>query len=246
MKELSQHKKTFLTAKWEYLAMFNYILPEEILLPYLPKGTELDLFQGKAMASIVGFLFNNTKVFGVKWPFHANFEEVNLRFYIKYFDGLQWKRGVAFISEIVPKIIITNIANQLYNEHYTTMPMRHNIHLEDQYIQVEYKWKQQYNWNSLSVKAINNPLPILANSEESFVFEHYWGYNQLNKNTLIEYAVEHKQWEVYSVTDYELKANITTLYNASFQPYLSATPNSVFLANGSDIVVRKPNLIKLS
>jgi uncharacterized protein YqjF (DUF2071 family) len=83
--------------------MLNYQIPPEILTPHLPKGTELDFFEGKALASVVGFLFNNTKVFGIKWPFHTNFEEVNLRFYVKRFDGVKWKRGVAFISEIVPK-----------------------------------------------------------------------------------------------------------------------------------------------
>jgi len=81
-----KEKAVFLTAEWEYLAMLNYEIPHEILAPYLPKGTELDLFEGKALASMVGFLFNNTKVFGIKWPFHTNFEEVNLRFYVKKFD----------------------------------------------------------------------------------------------------------------------------------------------------------------
>lgn len=245
MNTLSSKRQIFLTAKWEYLVMLNYALPEHLLLPYLPKGTQLDLFQGKAMASIVGFLFNQTKVLGVKWPSHSNFEEVNYRFYIKYFDGKQWKRGVAFISEIVPKFIITKMANSLYNEHYSTMPMRHKIHIEDQYLHVEYQWKQQHKLNSLSVKAINTLQPILPNSEEEFIFEHYWGYNQLNQTTLIEYGVEHQRWEVYPVTSYTLDADISSLYGQSFVPYLSVPPNSIFLARGSDIIVRRPHKIKL-
>ena len=240
-----KEKKAFLTAKWEYLVMLNYQIPAEILTPYLPKGTELDLFEGKALASVVGFLFNETKVFGVKWPFHTNFEEVNLRFYVKRFNGARWKRGVAFISEIVPKHMIAWIANGLYNEHYSRMPMRHTAHHENDFLQFNYEWKNGVHWNNLKVKALNRPINILPNSEAEFIFEHYWGYNQLNKNTLIEYGVEHPRWEIFPVTYHELHADIARLYGAEFVPYLSAAPNSVMLAKGSAVTIRKPTFIKV-
>lgn len=99
-----KEKAIFLTAQWEYLVMLNYPVPPEILIPYLPKGTELDLFQGKALVSVVGFLFNNTKVFGIRWPFHTNFEEVNLRFYVKRFNGrngnVAWHSSVKLFRNI--------------------------------------------------------------------------------------------------------------------------------------------------
>lgn len=240
-----KEKKAFLTAKWEYLVMLNYQIPAEILSPYLPKGTELDLFEGKALASVVGFLFNETKVFGVKWPFHTNFEEVNLRFYVKRFNGTRWKRGVAFISEIVPKHMIAWIANGLYNEHYSRMAMRHTAHHENDFLQFNYEWKNGVHWNNLKVKALNRPINILPNSEAEFIFEHYWGYNQLNKNTLIEYGVEHPRWEIFPVTYHELHADIASLYGAEFVPYLSAAPNSVMLAKGSAVTIRKPTFIKV-
>jgi uncharacterized protein YqjF (DUF2071 family) len=111
-------QKIFLSAHWQYLAMLNYEVDPAVLQPYLPPYTELDLFEGKALVSVVGFLFNDTRVLGVQWPFHTSFNEVNLRFYVKHFDGNKWKRGTAFISEIVPKIMIAKMANALYNEHY--------------------------------------------------------------------------------------------------------------------------------
>jgi len=240
-----KEKKAFLTAKWEYLVMLNYQIPAEILSPHLPKGTELDLFEGKALASVVGFLFNETKVFGVKWPYHTNFEEVNLRFYVKRFNGGRWKRGVAFISEIVPKHMISWIANALYNEHYSRMPMRHTAHYQNDFLQLNYEWKNGQQWNNLKVKALNRPIDILPNSEAEFIFEHYWGYNQLNKNTLIEYGVEHPRWEIFPVTYYELHADIASLYGAEFVPYLSAEPHSIMLAKGSEVTIRKPTFIKV-
>ena len=110
----------FLTGRWENLVMLNYEIDPEVLLPYLPYAVELDHHQGKTLVSLVGFLFKQTKVFGVRWPFHTNFEEVNLRFYVKHFDGVRWKRGVVFISEIVPSPLISIIANKLYREPYSS------------------------------------------------------------------------------------------------------------------------------
>lgn len=236
-----KQKPVFLTASWDYLVMLNYAVPAEILHPYLPKGTEIDLFEGKALASMVGFLFNQTKVFGAKWPFHTNFEEVNLRFYVKRFDGQQWKRGVAFISEIVPKHMIAWMANTLYNEHYTRMPMQHQLHITANQLQLNYQWKNATQWNSLGVTALNQLQPILPNSEAEFIFEHYWGYNQLNNHQLIEYGVEHPRWEMYSVTDYSFDADIASLYGSAFEPFLSQEPQSVMLAKGSNVIIRKPS-----
>lgn len=238
-------RAVFLTAKWEYLVMLNYEIPPEILVPHLPKGTELDLYDGKALASVVGFLFNDTKVFGIKWPFHTNFEEVNLRFYVKKWEAGKWKRGVAFISEIVPKHMIAWMANTLYNEHYSRMPMKHQAHHENDFLQFNYEWKNTNQWNSLKVKALNRPTPIVPQTEEEFIFEHYWGYNQLNKNTLIEYGVEHPSWEIYPVTYHELNADIAGLYGAEFIPYLSKKPASVMLAKGSAVTIRKPSFYKV-
>ncbi len=120
-------RKKFLSARWEDLVMINFEINPALLTPYLPKYTELDLFEGKALVSMVGFMFNQVKVFGLKWPFHVNFEEVNLRFYVKHFDGENYRRGVVFISEIVPRFMIASLANILYNEQYSAMSMRHSI-----------------------------------------------------------------------------------------------------------------------
>ncbi|WP_294286462.1 DUF2071 domain-containing protein [uncultured Chryseobacterium sp.] len=93
----------FLKAEWRKLAIINYEINPGILLSYLPAGTELDFYQGKCYISLVGFMFLNTRFLGIPIPFHRNFEEVNLRFYVKKKEGNQWKRGVVFVKEIVPK-----------------------------------------------------------------------------------------------------------------------------------------------
>lgn len=117
---------SFLKAEWRKLALANYIIDQKLLVKYLPAGTELDLWNGNCYVSLVGFMFVNTKLLGIKIPFHTNFEEVNLRFYVKRFDQGEWKRGVVFIKEIVPKPALTFVANTVYNENYETLPMEHS------------------------------------------------------------------------------------------------------------------------
>ncbi len=119
----------FLTAEWRHLVMLNFEIDPRILDKRIPTGVELDLWNGQAYVSIVGFRFLNTKLLGIPIPFHRNFTEVNLRFYVRRQTGNEWRRGVVFIKEIVPLPTVTLVARQIYNENYITLPMRHQIHL---------------------------------------------------------------------------------------------------------------------
>ena len=234
--------KIFLSARWEYLVMFNYEVDAAILKPHLPPYTEVDFYNGKAIVSVVGFLFNNTKVMGIKWPGFINFEEVNLRYYIKYFDGKKWRRGVGFISEIVPQFLVAGMANLFYNEHYSTAKMNHTISFENNVLQATYRWKKKnQDWNSMWLKADTVLQDIHPGSEEEFIFEHYYGYNKLNSKTSIEYSLEHPRWQVYPVKDYKLNCDVEKIYGAAFVPFIeNVQPVSVFLAKGSDVQVKMP------
>lgn len=240
-------KKQFLQAQWANLLMLNYEVDPAILDPYLPPGTELDLWQGKTLVSMVGFMFLDTRVMGVKWPLHINFEEVNLRFYVKHFDGTEWKRGAVFISEIVPKPMIVVIANTLYKEHYSAMPMRHSASkFEGNKTKYLYEWKFDGKWNNRIGGTVDNNLsPIVPGSQEEFIFEHYWGYNKASKKTTFEYQVEHISWNVGQVIDPIFEAEIGRLYGKKFESYLSVKPYSAFFADGSEIVVRSAGRIRI-
>lgn len=236
-------KIKFLQAEWRNLLMVNYEVPPEVLKPYLPAHTELDLWEGKALVSMVGFMFLNTRVLGIKWAWHVNFEEVNLRFYVRYFDGNEWKRGAVFISEIVPLAIIPLVANNLYNEHYKVMPMRHSVINNGQHTEFLYEWKFKRQWNKLGATVSNNFLPMEAGSAEEFILEHYWGYNFLDASTTLEYAVEHVPWQVANVVENVFDADVSALYGPQFEPYLKQ-PYSAFFAKGSDVAVRVAQRIK--
>jgi uncharacterized protein YqjF (DUF2071 family) len=228
---------SFLTAEWRKLILANYTIDPAVLLPYLPHGTELDLWDGKCYASVVGFMFVNTRLLGIPIPFHVNFEEVNLRFYVRYKDQGDWKRGVVFIKEIVPRFAITWVANTLYKEHYQTLPMRHQWETTGQKLNVSYSWKYQGHWQRLGVQATAQPMPITEGTEAHFITEHYWGYTKVSDTKTSEYQVTHPTWDQYPVTDYAIDMDFGALYGPAFSMLDQQEPVSVMLAEGSPITV---------
>ncbi len=236
--------KPFLKAEWRKLILLNYEIDPKILEQYLPFGTELDLWNDTCYVSLVGFMFLNTKVKGMKLPFHVNFEEVNLRFYVKHVTAEgELKRGVVFIKEIVPKHIITTVANTVYGEHYQTCSMKHQWIEKDGEIGVEYGWKNNGNWNTINVNASNNPIEFKAGSEADFITEHYWGYTKLGDKKTSEYEVKHPSWEVYEVKDVKIEIDFKSNYGDDFSSLNLEKPLSVMLAEGSEISVGNKRII---
>jgi uncharacterized protein len=229
---------TFLQAEWRKLAMANYAIDPKLLLPYLPYKTELDIWNDTCYVSLIGFMFLNTKLKGIKVPFHSNFEEANLRFYVRYKENNEWKRGAVFIKEIVPKFAITLVANTIYGEKYETMPMKHTwAHDADKQF-VDYRWKSKSGWHSFWVLTGLDQHEIENGSEEEFITEHYWGYTRLSDKKTSEYGVEHPRWQVYQTLDHKIDVNFGELYGQTFGFLDHAQPKSVFLAEGSKIEVK--------
>ena len=234
----------FLTAEWKKLVLFNYKVEPEALLPYLPYKTELDYWNNTCYVSLVGFMFLNTRLKGIRIPFHSDFEEVNLRFYVRYKDEItnEWKRGVVFIKEIVPKLALTFVANTIYKEHYQTMSMKHSISSNHDGLSVEYAWKSKA-WNSIKVLCQSADESIQINSEAEFITEHFWGYTRIDDSKTSEYNVEHPRWNVYPVLDYNVEVDFADLYGEAFANLRHQKPVSVFVAEGSEIFVGAGKII---
>ena len=229
---------TFLEAYWKNLILINYEIDPNLLKPYVPKGTELDFFMGKCYVSVVGFMFMDTKVLGMKLPYHINFEEVNLRFYVQR-NG---ERGVVFIKEIVPKPLITLVANSIYHEHYQTSKMTHHWTENNNSKQFEYLWKINTDWQSISVKTDKVFSSIEDDSEEQFITEHYFGYTKHGTKTF-EYEVVHPSWRQLKVKDYSINIDFEANYGKSFKMLNTAKPTSVILAEGSEVAVKNKKTI---
>jgi uncharacterized protein YqjF (DUF2071 family) len=231
----------FLTAEWRYLLMLNYVVAPDLLRPCVPSGVELDTWNDKTYLSMVGFLFQQTRVLGWRIPWHSNFEEVNLRFYVRRRVPEGWRRGVVFIKEIVPRQLIATVARHRYNEPYAAMPMRHRIELENGKLQnggsVEYSWRYRGNWNSLRAVTVGAPRQPVEGSEEEFITEHYWGYTPQRNGGCKEYHVDHVPWNVWQAQEATLRCETASLYGARFAEPLGRPTQSAFVAEGSPVIV---------
>jgi uncharacterized protein len=227
--------KPFLTADWRYLAMLNFAVDPVLLAPFVPTGTELDYFGHETFLSVVGFLFLNTRVLGVAVPLHRDFEEVNLRFYVRRKSIAGWKRGVVFVRELVPRRAVATVARVFYGERYSAMPMQHAIKDDGKSVFVEYQWRRRKKWESLCMTAVGQASSVAFGSPEEFITEHYWGYTAGQPTG--EYRVEHPRWKVWPATTAKFDADVSTLYGEQFVAPLSAPPASSFIAAGSHVQV---------
>jgi len=231
--------KPFLTADWRYLAMLNFVVEPNLLQSLVPSGTELDFHEGKTFLSVVGFMFLDTRVLGFPIPLHRNFEEVNLRFYVRRKYGDEWRRGVAFVRELVPRYAIAAVARTFYGEPYSAWPMRHRIEHEKGRVLAEYQWRRGKRWETLGMTATGDPEDSAPGSHEEFITEHYWGYTA-RRSGLSEYGVQHPRWKLWRANSTTFDADIGALYGPQFVEPLSAPPASAFIAEGSHVeVLRK-------
>jgi uncharacterized protein YqjF (DUF2071 family) len=236
--------RPFLTAAWRHLAMINYEVPAALLAPLVPAGTELDTWGGVTLASMVGFRFLDTRVLGVPIPRHRDFDEVNLRFYVRRRaeDG-GWRRAVVFVRELVPRRAIAAVARWCYNEPYTAVPMRHELDLarsvDGEVGRAAYSWYLAGRWHRLEVTTRGRPTLPDPDSEAAFVAEHYWGYTVQRDGGTKEYRVEHPPWRVWEAGGSQFTCDVRAVYGAGFAEYLTARPRSAYLAEGSTVAVHR-------
>ena len=232
---------TFLTAEWRRLLMLNFPIDPKELRKHTPRGTEIDTWNGETYISLVAFSFLNTRIKGVAVPFHRDFEEINLRFYVRSRGPEGWRRGVVFVREVVPRLAIASIARWLYNENYVACPMDSRVvdPSEGQGGSVEYRWRHRGQWLSIRGRFTGVSVVPRTDSQEEFITEHYWGYSKQRDGGTVEYKVEHPQWRVWPVTDAELDGPVASFYGPEFASALGSQPCSSFVADGSPVIVRK-------
>ncbi|MEZ5427129.1 MAG: DUF2071 domain-containing protein [Pyrinomonadaceae bacterium] len=227
--------KKFLTAKWHDLVMANYEVDPEILAERVPAGTDLDFHEDRCFISLVAFKFIDTRVLGVPVPFHTDFEEVNLRFYVVRQTDEETRRGVVFVKEIVPRAMISLVARRVYGEPYETWEMSH----EQTESELSYFWSKGETKNRVSVEIAKNMGVPEEGSHGEFIIEHYWGYTKRGSGRTDEYKVEHPKWELFNVNYAEIDVDFGRTYGEKFAFLSDAQPYSILLAKGSEIAVYK-------
>jgi len=221
--------------------MLNYEVDGRLLLPFVPAGTELDRWNGKVFVSLVGFLFLETKLFGfLPIPMHSDFEEVNLRFYVRRQMDTEVRRAVVFIQEMVPRHAIAFVARTFYNENYAALPMAHEIRpVGGEGLRVAYRWRRDKRWNAISLETKGASELPCEGSVEQFITEHYWGYAAQPGGGCVEYRVAHPSWRVWQVQEAAFEGDVEKLYGKELAAVLRQKPQSAFLAEGSAVTVMR-------
>jgi len=230
----------FLTAEWRSLAMLTFEADPKVLRPFVPRGTELDAHNGRALMSLVGFRFLHTRVLGCRVPFHQDFDEVNLRFYVRREVGGVLRRGVTFIREIVPRRLIAWVARLAYNEPYIALPMQSDVPIGATPSRVRYAWRTSKGWQHVALTVQGASFLPDRDTDARFTTDHQWGYSRQRDGSTLEYHVEHKPWHIWIGAQPEVAGEMGTLYGDSLGKLIATGVVSALFADGSPVTVFRP------
>lgn len=220
--------------------MFTYAVDPRLVIDRVPAGTTLDAWHGQTLVSLIGFQFLDTKVLGAPVPFHQDFEEVNLRFYVRRSLGDEVRHGVVFIREMVPRPFVGGMARLLYREPYVVVPMRSKVRPAPSPV-VEYQWNDAGRWCTIAAAGNGEGQALVPGSLDEFITMRHWGYNGDGKETL-EYRVDHSPWRIWRVQSPRIDFQAVPLCGRELASQLT-TPISAILADGSPITVHWRNAI---
>jgi uncharacterized protein len=227
-------RRPFLTARWRHLLMLNFEVDPDCLVPLVPPGTELDLFDGRCLVSIVAFEFSDARLYGVRIPGYQSFPEVNLRFYVRRWVDDGWRRGVVFIKELVPLRVVAQLARRVFGQNFAYAPMRYRIEGGEpgRVTGIRYNWL----FNGCPSCAAANVGSPSGDAEHAFVAEHFYAY-ATRESGCIEYRVEHRPWVIHSAGACSCDLNAELVYGGQIGRWLRAEPRSALYANGSAVAV---------
>ena len=226
--------RVFLSAEWRDLILASYAEDPALLEQHLPAGLELDLFEGQAVCSLVGFMFLDTRVMGVKWPGYRNFPEINLRFYVR--EQSSGRRGVVFVRELVKSRLVAQIAKTFYNEPYVRASIQSKV-TENETRTVRYSFQLKAGSGKMGVKSSADAHLPGEDSTEHWFKEHQWGYGTTRSGQTLRYEVQHPHWACHQVLSYAIDVDWGRIYGKEWAHMRDAEPLSVVHAVGSGIKV---------
>lgn len=234
---MAETSRPFLTAQWRNLVMLSYAVDPTRIIDRVPRGTTLDSWRGKTLVSVVGFKFLDTKVLGAPIPFHQDFEEVNVRFYVRRVTEDGARPGVVFIRELVPRPIVGGMARLLYREPYMVVPMRSRVNPGPP-PEIEYQWDLSGKWCTLAGTGDGATLGTepTPGSLEEFVTVRNWGYNGEPGKETLEYQVDHPRWRIWHARDTRAEYDPAPLCGPELARELKV-PISVLIADGSAVTI---------
>ncbi len=224
------NKNIFMTCEWKDLIISTYDVQKSILEHYLPPNTELDLYEGKALMSIVAFTFAKVNFFGIKIPCHQKFGQINFRFYAK--SKLDGTKGVVFIKEFAPKPLIALTANLGYNEPYFYKNIKMAISSSGEQKSIKYSYKNKY----ISAEVSCNKESLKPETLEEFVVDRYVAFVKNHHSQTLQYKIHHRPWKIYKTIHSEINERIRFLLPEKFK---KMNLLKTYVVDGSSVSVEK-------
>jgi uncharacterized protein YqjF (DUF2071 family) len=216
------------SGNWSHLAMLNFTVEPESLLGFLPYGVELDLYNGRAIVSLVGFAFTETRLFGFI-PLKQDFEEINWRFYVKRNYQGSTRKGIVFLREYVSTAALALGAN-LFNENYSVTKTERQIMPASSY---------HYLWGSCKMHAdiVGDSFSPQAHEEAEFLWLRHFNYTKYTAKRTLEFEVQHPAWEILPA-----KTDVTSYKIPGCK--IQGNPYSAYVATGSKVTMLFPRWLK--
>lgn len=231
-----------------HAAIVSYDIAPSALLPLVPSGTELDLYDGRALVSLVAFHFADNRVLGLPLPFAREYDQVNFRFYVRRMqaDGY-WRHGVVFVRELAPAAPVVAGARFVYGEKYECVPVTSRVREPTEPAtrpgRAIYRWRDDDDdgpVHRLAIDFVGPPAEPTLGSIEEFLAERHWGYVSSDRGTR-EYRVDHPVWRVWRATDAYLSHDAAESFGPRFARALASAPLSAFVAEGSRMWLHRPH-----
>lgn len=234
----------FLKATFQNLLQLVYSVPASAIQALLPEGLEPELKNGKAQLILSALEFRQTKVKGLKIPFHVNFPEIHLKTRVR--RGNQ--SGVFFIRQIVPKHCIAVVARRIYHEPYESFPIEFTLQAmpgSEEGTTIEELtcklWKKD---KTLEVRAFIESSLQEGDSSEDFYEnlppETLIGFGTNDKGELSTYTMEQKALKAIKVEEWSMTGDLNGIFEDSFPEGFSEYPDEVLFIQGQSVKITQP------
>lgn len=209
---------------WNNTIFLHWQVDLDVLMPFIPPGIDVDLYEDKAWVSVVAFTIAGIRPsFLPACPPISNFDEINVRTYTKN-DG---KAGVTFLSIEAGKRLSAMIARYTSKLPYRYSEMErtqstfksHNDQYEDRF-QIDFSLEGELVQKS--------PLDIWLTERYALV--------QPFKSDRLTYHVEHEEWPLKSIHVNELIVRYHRFNNL-----LNGPPVLAHYSDGVTVIASRSN-----
>ena len=241
--------KPLMKARFTELVALNFAIDPAILKPRVPKGLELDYYKNETYVSLVAMMLRNVRVYGLPVRIAKRVGEFNLRFYVRRQVGEnQYLKGSCFLKDYISSRITAWTLSKLFKAEFFRKNMKFNLEgfdTKNEHVSpsVDYQWEMEKDrWNQIRVKARERVARTGPETKVGFILNHSNIYSRRDRMTL-EYPVVRPGWTIWNAGHANFTCDVQQLFGPEFVKPLARRPASVFLANGSEVVVYRPNII---